>query len=133
MFFKKVFYFLVFCSFVSFSQSSSERFPAFKACEKLQDAALETCFYSQVQNFVFANFKVPKSVEPNYKGTIAVLFEVNSKGNFVVQYIDANNADLIAESKRVFGAMPTINPPTFNGKATYSKWYILSRDRKSVV
>ena len=124
MFFKKVFYFLAFCSFVSFSQSSSERFPAFKACEKLQDAALETCFYSQVQNFVFANFKVPKSVEPNYKGTIAVLFEVNSKGNFVVQYIDANNADLIAESKRVFGMMPTINPPTFNGKATYAKYTI---------
>lgn len=104
---------------------NSERFPVFPACENLQFQELETCFYSQVQDFVFTNFKVPEDlIQKNFKGTVIVIFEVNAKGEFSVQYVDAIESSLVAESKRVFGEMPKISPPTYNGKPTYAKYTI---------
>lgn len=103
----------------------SERFPVFPDCESQQDAALEACFYNQVHDFVYANFKVSDEVSnKNYKGTVIVLFEVTDAGKFIVQYVDANEKSLVEESKRVFEKMPTVSPATYNGKPTYAKYTI---------
>lgn len=107
------------------SESDVERFPVFPNCENLQSTALETCFYNQVQEFVFTNFQVPDNLKQNkYKGSVIVLFEVDNQGVFKVQYVDAIDAALISESKRVFGLLPKVNPPTYNGKPTYAKYTI---------
>ena len=107
------------------TQKTAERFPVFPSCENLQFQALETCFYSQVQDFVYSNFKVPENLKlNNYKGTVIVLFEVNDSGNFKVLYVDAINETLVDESKRVFGKMPKISPATYNGNPTYAKYTI---------
>jgi hypothetical protein len=95
----------------------SEKFPVFPECENLQDTALETCFYNTVHDFVFNNFKVPEDL-------VLVLFEVTDEGKFVVQYVDANEKELIEESKRVFGLLPKITPPSYNGNPTYAKYTI---------
>jgi len=127
---KKIIPFLVllFCSVVSnaqVTQKISERLPVFPACEGLQAQALETCFNSQVQDFVYNNFKVPDNLkQSNYRGNVIVLFEVTDVGNFVVTYVDANEESLVAESKRVFGKLPKISPPTYNGNPTYAKYTI---------
>lgn len=107
-----------------FSQTrSSEKFPVFPNCENLNSKELENCFYSQLQDFVFNNFQVPDDLKQhNYKGTIKILFEVDTTGTFKIQYIDAIYPELIKESKRVFGMLPKIDPPTFNGNPTYSKY-----------
>jgi hypothetical protein len=103
----------------------SEKFPVFPECENLQDTALETCFYNTVHDFVFNNFKVPEDlVNKNYRGNVLVLFEVTDEGKFVVQYVDANEKELIEESKRVFGLLPKITPPSYNGNPTYAKYTI---------
>jgi len=119
---------LLFCSVVSnaqVTQKISERLPVFPACEGLQAQALETCFNSQVQDFVYNNFKVPDNLKQNnYRGNVIVLFEVTDIGNFVVTYVDANEESLVAESKRVFGKLPKISPPTYNGNPTYAKYTI---------
>jgi len=82
-------------------------------------------FYSQVQDFVYKNLKVPeKLVQNNYKGSVIVLFEVDEQGKFIVQYVDAVDEELVKESKRVFSLLPVINPPTYNGKPTYAKYTI---------
>ena len=109
-------------SFVAFSQKNSEQFPVFPNCEKLQTTELENCFNNEVENFVFNNFKVPEKLSTNYRGVVNVLFEVDENGNFKVQYVDANDETLVAESKRVFAKLPKISPPTFNGIPTYSKY-----------
>lgn len=102
---------------------SSEKFPVFPSCENLDHKELENCFYTQLQDFVFDNFQVPDNLKQhNYKGTIKLLFEVDTIGTFHVQYVDAIYPELVSESKRVFGMLPRIKPPTFNGKPTYSKY-----------
>ena len=103
----------------------SEKFPVFPECESLQAVSLENCFYNQVHDFVYTNFKVSEELSSkNYKGTVIVLFEVTDKGAFSVQYVDANDKGLIEESKRVFAMMPKVSPATYNGKPTYSKYTI---------
>lgn len=118
-----ILFFILFSTIVS-AQKSSEQFPIFPNCENQKGDALENCFNSELQNFVYTNFKVPEKLSSDYKGTIVVLFEVNESGNFEVQYVDSNEEALIAESKRVFAQLPTITPPTYNGKPTYSKYTI---------
>jgi hypothetical protein len=97
-----------------------EKYPVYPGCEGKDAAETEKCFYDKVQQFVFDNFKVPDS-QKDYQGAVFVLFEVTDKGNFSVLYVDAN-PELIAESKRVFGLLPTVTPPSYNGNPTYAKY-----------
>ncbi|OUD37366.1 gliding motility protein RemB [Flavobacterium sp. FPG59] len=103
--------------------NSSERFPVFEECNSKQSKELENCFYNQVQSYITSNFNVPQElVSSNFKGNIKVLFEVDSNGIFKVIHVDANEEKLILETKRVFDKMPKIQPATYNGSATYSRF-----------
>ena len=107
------------------AQKGSEQMPIFPNCNKLQGKELENCFTTELQTFIFNNFQVSSKLkESNYEGSIIVLFEVDDKGSFKVQYVDANQEDLIQESKRVFEKLPKVNPPTYNGKPTYAKYTV---------
>jgi hypothetical protein len=106
-----------------FSQKSSEQFPVFQNCEGKNSLELEQCFYTEIQKFVFSNYKVPSN-SSTIKTAVNVLFEVDEKGNFKVQYVDAPNEELVAESKRVFKLLPKVKPSTFNGNPTYSRYSI---------
>lgn len=123
---KLLFTFLLLSSSFAFSQNqNSEQFPAFPNCENKIGAEIENCFYDQIQNFIFNNFKVPDNLKQNnYKGTAVVLFEVDTLGVFKVQYVDAVYPELIAESKRIFSTLPKIKPAVFSGKPTYSRYTI---------
>jgi len=113
---------ILFAAFVSKAQNVAQ-FPVFPGCENKQGKDLEDCFYSKVQDFVFTNFKTPETLTA-YNGSVIVLFEVDNTGKFVVQYVDAEKPELAEESRRVFGQMPKITAPTFNGNPTYSKYTI---------
>lgn len=105
------------------TQKTTERFPVFPSCEGMEFKALETCFYNQVQDFVFHNFKVSDNLtQNNFKGNVIVLFEVTEGGTFKVIFVDAVDEALIAESKRVFGKLPKVSPATYNGQPTYAKY-----------
>lgn len=123
---KKITILLLLLIFIPASaQKNNEQVPVFYSCEKLQGKELESCFYQQVQTFVYNNFQVSNKLKSsNYKGAILVLFEVDVKGTFKALYIDANDADLKKESQRVFDNMPKVNPATFNGAPTYAKYTI---------
>lgn len=127
--------FISFISFFTYSQVedtnnlqaklSTERFPVFPKCQNLESVALESCFYSEVQDFVFQNFVVPETLmKNNFRGNIKVLFEVDSNGIFKVIYVNAVDEELIQETKRVFSKFPKISPSTYNGKAVYSRYNI---------
>ena len=119
---------IFFCALVIHAQEIykvAEQAPVFPDCQSLQSQQLEQCFYNNVQDFVFNNFKVPADLKnSNYKGTVIVLFEVDENGKFITIYIDANEKTLVDESKRVFNSFPKIKPSTYNGVATYSKYTI---------
>jgi hypothetical protein len=124
MFLKYLVIVLAFSTFSVFSQKSSEEFPVFPSCENTQSTDLENCFYNEVQQFVFTNFKVPNDLNTDYRGSVVVIFEVTTEGKFVVQYVDANQESLQSEAKRVFEMFPKIGPPTYNGKPTYARYTI---------
>ena len=123
---KTYLYILLFFGLLSTAQTftiNGEQFPKFKSCETLQAKVLEDCFYNNVQEYVYNNFKIEENLK-DYSGTVIVLFEVTDAGKFKVIYVDANEKALITESNRVFESMPIISPPTFNGKPTYAKYTI---------
>ncbi|WP_310994238.1 gliding motility protein RemB [Aequorivita marina] len=97
-----------------------EKFPVFQECEDVDVSNLENCFTHTLQSFVFQNFKVPEIVfAENYNGTVNVLFEVTKKGGFKVLYIDGVYDELKLEARRVFEALPIVQPATYNGAPAY--------------
>ncbi len=97
--------------------------PQFENCENQNQFALQVCFDQKIQQFVYDNFKVPDLVVQNqFKGTINVLFEVDTIGVFKVQYVDAIYPELAAECKRVFGILPKVKPALQNGKPAFAKF-----------
>lgn len=122
------FFLFVFGSFLAEAQvinPSVEQLPVFPECQTQKGPEAEKCFYNQVQDFIFNNFKVPENLQKeNYKENMIVLFEVNTEGNFKVLYVDATDEQLSAEAKRVFKSFPKISPPTYNGHPTYAKYTI---------
>lgn len=102
-----------------------EQFPVFPNCEGQQSKGLETCFYNQLQDFVYNNFKVPQETEAkNFTGNIIVLFEVDTVGNFKILYVDAADNALKEEAKNVFAKLPKVKPATYNGNPSYAKYTI---------
>lgn len=126
--------FLCFFTILNYSQENNQssgmvfntqRFPVFPNCENLEAQALESCFYKEVQDFVFQNFVVPEDLMQNkFSGNVKVLFEVDVNGTFKVIYVNAVDEKLIVETKRVFAKFPKITPSTYNGKPEYSKYNI---------
>jgi hypothetical protein len=125
---KKLLLLTLLFAFSVFSQTTtvqSERFPIFPNCQSLESSELENCFYNQVNDFVFSNFEIPQKLkQANFTGKVIVLFEVSAEGDFKVQYVDAVDEELVAESRRTFSKLPKVAPPTYNGKPTYSKYTI---------
>ncbi|MCL6295380.1 gliding motility protein RemB [Jejuia spongiicola] len=100
-----------------------EKAPVFPNCETIEIDSLQQCFDTNVFTHVYENFKVPQKVlDENYKGNVAVLFEVDTTGLFKVIYIDAIYKELKDETKRVFGLLPKIKPATYNGRVTYKQY-----------
>lgn len=121
---KQFFFLFTFCfSIVSLAQIPSaqyEKYPVFKECETAELAALENCFTTTLQQFIFENFQVPEKVfAQNYKGNVNVLFEVTKEGKFKVLYTDAIYDELKIEAVRVFEALPEVSPATYNGNPAY--------------
>ena len=121
---KNLFFVLVLFVQSLFSQvHNQEKPPVFPDCQKVLNKDLEPCFYNQLQDFVYRNFKVPEIVsQKEFKGKVITLFEVDTTGTFKVLYVDALYPELIEESKRVFSTLPKIEPATYNGKPTFAKY-----------
>lgn len=111
------------CLYSAFSQvntSTFEKYPVFPECIESDIDQLEACFNHTLQQFVYNNFEVPEVVsEENYRGPIAVFFEIDKEGNFKVILVDAIYDELKQEAKRVFGMLPKIKPATYNGEPAY--------------
>ncbi|WP_313111983.1 gliding motility protein RemB [Aequorivita sediminis] len=121
---KQVIFLITFCfSIVSFAQvtlANYERYPVFEECAQTEINALESCFKTTLQSFIFNNFEIPdKVVQENYKGNVNVLFEVTKEGKFKVLYIDGISEELKDEARRVFEMLPEVSPATYNGAPTY--------------
>ncbi len=119
---------LLFISLIFNGQSitkSHGQFPIFPSCQDAKDLDLEQCFYKELYDFIFANYKIPEKLNKNnYSGEIVVLFEVDQNGTFKVLFADSNEPDLVEEIRRVFALFPKIAPPIYNGRPTYSKFTV---------
>ena len=110
------------------SNESLEKYPIFPNCEPVKIPALKDCFNKTVQDLVFSNLELPTVVlEEDYKGEVAIFFEVDANGSFKVLYVDAFYQELKDEILRVFELFPTIKPPTYNAKPTYAQYTMAFR------
>ena len=110
-----------------YSQSiiTYEKPPVFSECDSEVVEQLKSCFNYTLNTFIYENFKVPQIVaDESYVGNVQILFEVNKEGEFKIIYSDAIYDDLKAESKRVFDALPKIQPATYNGNPTFIQYSI---------
>lgn len=115
---KKHFFWLLLFILNGFSQ---ETLPLFEACKETAENQTN-CFYNQINDWFFANFKIPNSVSNIENLKVLCLFEVDPTGVFKVLHTDAIHQDLIQETKRVFSEIPKIEPAKYNGKPTYTKY-----------
>ncbi|HSI70493.1 MAG TPA: hypothetical protein VK941_09690, partial [Gillisia sp.] len=117
---------LIILPLVGFSQTSItdlETYPVFSKCSTVEFAAEEACFKNTLKDHILENFRLPSKVtEENYNGEAFVLFEVDREGEFKVLYVDAIYAEIKEELVRVFEALPVVEPPTYNGRATYAQF-----------
>lgn len=115
--------FFIYSQFCFSQVTNKERFPVFSACKNVLEKDLEVCFYNQLEEFVYKNFQLPDVVkQKEFKGKVITLFEVDTTGTFKVLYVDAMYPELIEESKRVFSMLPKIEPSTYNGSSSFSKF-----------
>jgi len=120
-----LFFFFGFCQITTAQTNAMEQFPVFPDCKVASANQQEACFYNQLQDFIYTNFKVPQVVtEKNYKGNVIALFEVDTTGTFKVLYTDAAFPELIDETKRVFSQLPKVEPAKYAGKPTYAKYSV---------
>lgn len=96
--------------------------PRFENCQDTEIKQLDYCFNQEVYKIIYSEFKLPDSIDKNYTGQMAIIFEVTKDGNFKTIYIDAHSNDLKEEAKRVFEAFPTIQPATYNGNPTFKQY-----------
>jgi len=110
----------------SFGQQNTtefEKYPVFPSCENEIIDNLKNCFNSNIQTFIFENFITPAVVhQEDYKGQIAVLFEVDKEGNFNLLYSEAIYLELKEEIQRVFDLLPKIRPATYNSRPAYMQF-----------
>lgn len=120
--------FLVFVFIPQFSISqvntdTLDKYPVFPNCENLEITDLKDCFEKTVRSLLFSNFETPNIVtQEKYKGTVTVLFEVDTEGNFKVIYTDAIYKELKEAVETTFKKFPKITPSTYNGKPTYNQF-----------
>ena len=120
------FLFLLLFSALSFAQSQLyEKPPVFPACEDAAVADIKLCFDNQILGHVFKTFKLPDVVKSDYKGDMAILFEVDQEGKFRVIYVDAIYEALKEEAKRVFSELPKIQPATYNGNPVFKQYSVV--------
>ncbi len=102
-----------------------EKSPVFEACEGGSNKTIQKCFYNQVHALLFNEFTLSENLEKeNYKGHVDVLFEVTTRGEFKVIYVDAEYDELKTETYRVFKTFPKVKPATYSGKKTYKQYSI---------
>jgi len=106
-------------------RSYSEIPPRFAVCDTIAFDEQEKCFNNEVYTFIYNNFKVPEKVfAENYRGKVALLFEVDTTGQFKVIYVDAPYNELKTEAQNVISKLPKIKPATYNGRAIFKQYSI---------
>lgn len=114
----------IFClSFQFVTAQDRDRVPLFPSCENLELAEQKNCFNQTLQTFVSDNFQIPEAIKTaGYRGTVTVLFAVDTEGKAQFLFADAVYPELIQEAKRVIGMLPTLKPGVNNGKPAYQKF-----------
>jgi len=104
---------LLFFSWSVFSQI--EKYPVFKTCETVEVSEIPSCFKVAIKEFILTEFQIPKIVkQENFKGTVSIIFSVNTSGNFSIIYVNSPYKELKEEVDRIFKILPKITPAKFN-------------------
>ncbi len=110
---KKIIFLILLFPLIVFSQS--EKYPVFDVCKGEPIDSIKTCFYKEIKNVFFAEFKTPSALEKeNYKANVEALFVVTNQGEFKLIYVNSPYKELKEEVDRVFKTFPKIQPASYN-------------------
>ncbi|WP_397364743.1 gliding motility protein RemB [Olleya sp. R77988] len=117
---------LLICSVSTFAQDTTiyQVSPRFENCKDTEVKQLNSCFNQEVYKLIYSEYKLPETIDSNYKGELAVIFEVTKEGVFKTVYVEATNTKLKDEANRVFSTFPKIEPATYNGNPTFKQYSI---------
>ncbi|MDN3642586.1 gliding motility protein RemB [Lutimonas halocynthiae] len=131
---------LSFLILLSFSLKAQEtKPPVYPGCEDIVLNELMGCFNNKLKAALMEEFQVPAIAEnENYKGTVKIVFVITKEGEFEILYINAMYQELEDEVHRVFKTLPTVQAPTYNGRAIDERYQFplaipLSDNNKKVV
>lgn len=116
---------LLLAQFKSVSQTinSTEKQPVFPSCKNVTADSLKQCFTKNVYQIIKSEFKIPEVVvKDEYKGDVAVIFEVDTLGVFNLIYVKSVYKELKEETERVFKLFPKIEPASYNGRKTFKQY-----------
>ncbi len=115
---------LLTCSVVSYAQDRTVYLvsPRFENCKDTPVKQLDYCFNQEVYKTIYTKFKQPETLTVDYKGEVAIIFEVTKKGVFKTVYVEAENKELKEEVNRVFSDFPIIEPATYSGNPTFKQY-----------
>ena len=112
--FKKIFVFVFFCILSTTVLGQVEKYPIYKGCTDKNEEAQKKCFEDSVKQEVLKKTILPNDlVKAGYKGTLNILFLVNTEGEFEVLYVDTPYESLKKVLKQVFKELPTAKPALY--------------------
>ncbi len=108
-----------------YPQEGIEKFPVFEACNQVDDAAMEQCFYKNLYTQLQANYEHPQSSGNTTTEERATLrFEVSKQGTFVLIRIDALDSEVKTAMESSFKQLPTIKAPSYNGSPSFMQFVL---------
>ncbi len=117
-FYPLLFFFIPFVSSPQTYVGDHERYPAFDECMEVNFDREEECFTNTLKSKVLQEFQLPAAViNDDFKGELVILFMVTREGEFRIIYVDAPFEELKTEVKRVFDALPLVEPAKYNSRA----------------
>lgn len=115
---KKLFLFLIFCSFASFGQNQNS-FPVFPGCGEEEIADLPKCFQEKLKLHIRENHtNLTQASREKLKGKATVEYAIEPDGNITITKVEGENLILNEEAKRIITLLPKMQPAYQNGKAT---------------
>ena len=88
--------------------------PVWPGCEDAED--ISACFNEKLSQHVRKHYKYPMEGNEYVRGKVTVSFDINEKGEVVVNSIEGSEPAVNEAARKMIEAIPEMTPGTLNGK-----------------
>ncbi|MFI2742034.1 gliding motility protein RemB [Zhouia sp. PK063] len=100
-------------------------YPVLNNCGNLTSTQLENCFNTTVKQALLDSLQIPEHLKKqNYKGDIAILFEVNENRELNVLYVETPYDSLKSQVFKILQNIKIAQPARYLGRPTYMQFRV---------